>query len=57
MMNMTYGELKRKYMLKEISKEEYEHEKEEIIYKLFTLYEYSIIDDENLRAKIKILNK
>ena len=54
---MTYSELKRKYMLKEISKEEYEREKEEIIYKLFTLYEYSIIDDENLRAKIKILNK
>ena len=57
MINMTYSELKRKYMLHEITKEEYEHGKEELIYKLFTLYEESIIDKEILRARINILNK
>ena len=57
MNNVTYAELTRKYMLQEISKEEYEHGKEELIYKLFTLYEGSIIDEEILRAKIKLLNK
>lgn len=54
---MTYAELTRKYMLKEISKEEYERGKEELIYKLFTLYEESIIDEEILRERIKLLNK
>ena len=57
MINMTYSELKRKYMLHEITKEKYEHRKEELIYKLFTLYEESIIDKEILRARINILNK
>lgn len=54
---MTYAELKIKYMLKEITKEEYKRGKVELIYKLFTLYEESIIDEEILRAKIKLLNK
>ena len=58
---MSYAELTRKYMLKEIAKEEYEYEyeygKEDPIYKLFTLYKESIIDEEILRARIKILNK
>lgn len=57
MMNITYSELKRKYMLHEITKEEYEHRKEELIYKLFTLYEEFIIDKEILRARINILNE
>lgn len=54
---MPYAELTRKYMLKEIAKEGYEYGKEDLIYKLFTLYEESIIDEEILRARIKILNK
>ena len=54
---MTYAELTRKYMLKEISREEYERGKEEIIYTLFTLYEESIMDEEILRERLKILNK
>ena len=54
---MSYAELTRKYMLKEIAKEEYEYGKEDLIYKLFTLYEESIIDEKILRARIKILNK
>lgn len=54
---MTYAELTRKYMLKEISKEEYERGKEEIIYSLFDLYEESIIDEKILRERIKLLNK
>ena len=54
---MAYAELTRKYMLKEISKEEYKRGKEDLIYKLFTLYEETIIDEEILRARIKLLNK
>ena len=54
---MTYAELTRKYMLKEISREEYERGKEEIIYKLFDLYEESIMDEETLRERLKILNR
>ena len=54
---MTYAELTRKYMLKEISREEYERGKEEIIYRLFDLYEESIMDEEILRERLKMLNK
>lgn len=54
---MTYAELTRKYMLKEISREEYEQGKEEIIYTLFTLYEEAIIDEEILRKRLKLLRK
>lgn len=50
---MTYAELTRKYMLKEITKEEYEHGKENIIYSLFTLYEDSIMDENMLRERLK----
>lgn len=50
---MTYAELTRKYMLKEITKEEYEHGKENIICMLFNLYEESIMDKNMLREKIK----
>lgn len=53
---MTYAELTRKYMLKEISREEYERGKEEIIYRLFDLYEESIIDEKVLRERIEKLN-
>lgn len=52
---MTYAELTRKYMLKEISKEEYERGKREIMYTLFTLYEESIMDEDLLREKLKHL--
>lgn len=54
---MTYAELTRKFMLKEISREEYEREKKEIIYRLFDLYEESIMDEKTLRARIKQLNR
>ena len=50
---MTYAELTRKYMLKEITEEEYKRGKQELIYKLFDLYEESILDEETLRARIK----
>lgn len=52
---MTYAELTRKYMLKEITKEEYEHGKENIICMLFNLYEESIMDEDILREKLKQL--
>lgn len=54
---MTYAELTRKYMLKEISKEEYERGKEELIYRLFDLYEEAIIDEEVLRERLKLIKK
>lgn len=54
---MTYAELTRKYMLKEISKEEYERGKQEIIYNLFTLYEESIIDEKVLRERLNLIKK
>ena len=54
---MTYAELTRKYMLKEISREEYESRKEEIIYRLFDLYEESIMDEETLRERLNIIKK
>lgn len=53
---MTYAELTRKYMLKEITKEEYELGKENIICMLFSLYEESIIDEGILRERLKQLN-
>ena len=52
---MTYAELTRKYMLKEITKDEYEQGKENIICMLFNLYEESIIDEDILREKLKRL--
>lgn len=54
---MTYAELTRKYMLKEISKEEYEHGKKELIYRLFDLYEESIMDEETLRERLNLIKK
>lgn len=54
---MTYAELTRKYMLKEITKEEYERGKEEIIYRLFDLYEESIMDEETLRERLNLIKK
>lgn len=50
---MTYAELTRKYMLKEITKEEYEQGKENIICMLFNLYEESIMDENMLRERLK----
>lgn len=50
---MSYAELTRKYMLKEITKEEYEQGKENIIYSLFNLYEESITNEDMFREKIK----
>lgn len=54
---MTYAELTRKYMLKEISKEEYERGKEELIYRLFDLYEESIMDEKTLRERLNLIKK
>lgn len=54
---MTYAELTRKYMLKEITREEYERGKEDLVYTLFTLYEESIIDEKILRERLKRLRK
>lgn len=54
---MTYAELTRKYMLKEISREEYERGKEELIYRLFDLYEESVIDEKILRARLNLIKK
>lgn len=53
---MTYAELTRKYMLKEITEEEYKRGKQELIYRLFDLYEESIIDEKVLRERIEKLN-
>ena len=50
---MTYVELTRKYMLKEITEEEYKREKENIICMLFNLYEESIMDEDMLRERLK----
>ena len=50
---MTYAELTRKYMIKEITEEEYKRGKEELIYELFTLYEETIIDEDVLRERLK----
>lgn len=52
---MTYRELRRKYMLKEITEEEYERGKEKIFERLFEMYEENIVDETTLTNKIKIL--
>lgn len=52
---MTYRELKRKYLLKEITEEEYEQGKEKIFERLFEMYEENIIDQTTLTNKIKML--
>ena len=54
---MTYAELTRKYMLKEITEEEYKRGKQELIYRLFDLYEESIIDEKVLRERIEKLKE
>ena len=54
---MSYAELTRKYMLKEISREEYERGKEDIIYRLFDLYEESIMDEKTLRKRLNVIKK
>lgn len=54
---MSYAELTRKYMLKEISREEYERGKEDIIYRLFDLYEESIMDEKTLRERLNLIKK
>lgn len=54
---MTYREIKRKYMLKEISEEEYERCKEKLIEKLFEMYEENIIDEKMLKDKTDMLRE
>lgn len=56
-MNMTYNELKRKYMLHEITKEEYEKGKANLIHRLFEMYEECKIDENILEDKLEILKK
>lgn len=57
MMNMTYSELKRKYMLHEITKEEYEKGKDDLIRMLFEMYEECKIDEDLLKDRVEILKK
>lgn len=52
---MTYRDLKRKYMLHEITKEEYELGKEQLIRNLFDMYEEYVIDENTFKDKINIL--
>lgn len=54
---MTYNELKKKYMLREISEEEYEKGKEELIRRLFERYEECLIDEKDLKTRIKIISE
>lgn len=49
----TYNELKRKYMLHEITEEEYEQEKRKLIEKLFDMYEERVIGKQDLKDKLK----
>ena len=56
-MNMTYSELKRKYMLHEITKEEYEKGKDDLIHRLFEMYEECKIDENILKDRLEILKK
>lgn len=52
---MTYNELKRKHLLREISEEEYQREKEKLIQKLFERYEECIIDEKEFKEKGRAL--
>lgn len=57
MMNMTYNELKRKYMLHEITKEEYEKGKNDLIHRLFEMYEECKVNENVLEDRLEILKK
>lgn len=52
---MTYAELTKKYMLKEISKEEYERRKEELIKSLLDRYEEHMIDEKDFKDRLNII--
>ena len=54
---MNYRELKKKYMLHEISKDEYERGIEQMILRLFDIYEENIIDEKVLKDKLKMFRK
>lgn len=54
---MTYRELKKKYMLHEIPKEEYDKGIEQMIERLFDIYEENIIDEKVFKDKLKSLRK
>lgn len=54
---MTYRELKRKYMLHEITETKYERGKEKIIERIINMYEDSIIDDNELKNKVEQLRE
>ena len=54
---MDYRELKKKYMLHEISKDEYEHGIDQMIVRLFDMYEENIIDKKVLKDKLKMFRK
>ena len=49
---MTYRDLKKKYMLHEISREEYEKGKKRLIERLYEMYEESVIDKEEFKNKL-----
>lgn len=52
---MLYRDLKRKYMLKEITEEEYEKEKTLIIERLLDLYAMDMLTKEQFLEKLNIL--
>lgn len=54
---MTYNELKKKYMLHEISKDEYEKGKEALIRGLIERYEECEIAENDLTYKLNIINE
>lgn len=49
----TYKEMKRQYLLKEITEEEYKKKEEQFFRRLFDLYCMDLITEEELRSRIK----
>lgn len=49
---LIYSDLKKKYMLKEISEEEFERERDKIIERIVEMYVRDLIDKETAKKKI-----
>lgn len=54
---MTYNELKRKHLLREITEEEYQRGKEKLIQELFDRYEECIISEKDLTDRLNIIKE
>ena len=52
----TYKELKRQHLLKEITEEEYQRGKNEIIERMMHLYFRDYITLDELKARVKLLD-